>query len=81
MSKILYTEFEREYIIKIGKRIVELRRECGYTQEELADKMKISTRSLSDIENGKSCPNSIMIYRIAEVLHISLKDFYDFNLD
>ncbi|MDE5715589.1 MAG: helix-turn-helix domain-containing protein [Anaeroplasmataceae bacterium] len=78
MSKIQYSEFERKYITQIGKRIAELRHESGYTQEELAELMKISARALSDIENGKSCPNSIMIYRVADALHMSVKEFYDF---
>ena len=72
VSKINYTDNERKFISDIGNRIVELRRKKGISQEMLADQMKIAPRSLSDIENGKCSPNSIMIYRIAAVLGIPM---------
>lgn len=80
MSKINYTEDELKYRIVIGKRIAELRHYYGFTQEELADRMRIAPRSLSDIETGKSSPNSIMIYRISCAFGISLFEFYDFKI-
>lgn len=79
MSIINYTEEEFIHRKLLGKRIVELRRQYGLTQEELADKIKIASRSLSDIENGKVSPNAIIIYRITKVLNISLFEFYEFK--
>ncbi|MDE7264364.1 MAG: helix-turn-helix domain-containing protein [Anaeroplasmataceae bacterium] len=79
MSIINYTEEEFRHKQVLGKRIVELRREKNLTQEELADKIKIAPRSLSDIETGKCSPNAIIIYRIAKVLSITLTEFYSFN--
>ena len=35
-----------------GKRIAELRRVKGYTQEELAEQLNIATNSISNIERG-----------------------------
>ena len=79
MSIIKYTEEEFNHRKLLGQRIVELRHQYNITQEELADKIKIAPRSLSEIENGKCSPNAIIIYRIARVLGISLNEFYTFE--
>ncbi|MDE6408513.1 MAG: helix-turn-helix domain-containing protein, partial [Anaeroplasmataceae bacterium] len=76
---IKYTEEEFRHRELLGKRIVELRHKYGLTQEELADKVKIASRSLSEIENGKCCPNAIIVYRIARALDITLFEFYEFK--
>ena len=38
----------------LGKRIAELRKSLGISQEELAEKLDISQKSLSKIETGKN---------------------------
>jgi len=53
LSIINYTEEEFKHRKLLGQRIVELRHKYRMTQEELADKIKIAPRSLSEIENGK----------------------------
>lgn len=78
MSKIIYSEDEELFKRALGNRITDLRHQYGFTQEELADSMKIAVRSLSEIENGKCCPNSIMLYRIAEAFELDLKSVLDF---
>ena len=79
MSIINYTEEEFKHRKLLGQRIVELRHKYRMTQEELADKIKIAPRSLSEIENGKCSPNAIIVYRIAKVLEIPLNEFYSFH--
>ncbi|MDE7161880.1 MAG: helix-turn-helix domain-containing protein, partial [Anaeroplasmataceae bacterium] len=79
MSIIRYTDEEFLHRKNLGKRIIELRHCHGLTQEELADRIKIASRSLSEIENGKCSPNAIIIYRIARALDITLLEFYDFQ--
>ena len=79
MRIINYTEEEFKHRKSLGKRIVELRHQYGLTQEELADKVKIASRSLSEIENGKCCPNAIIVYRIAKALDMTLFEFYEFK--
>ncbi|MDE7101136.1 MAG: helix-turn-helix domain-containing protein, partial [Anaeroplasmataceae bacterium] len=74
MSKIVYSPEEETFKMALGQRIIDLRHQHGMTQEELADSMRIAARSLSEIENGKCCPNLIMLYRIAEIFDMKLKD-------
>jgi len=51
----------------IGARIAAARKEAGLTQEELADLIRVSTRSLQGYEGGEVIPYRHM-GRLAEVL-------------
>lgn len=63
----------------LGKRIKELRKAAGYTQEKLAEMIDIETTSLSGIESGRHFPSLPTIERIANNLNVELKALFDFN--
>jgi len=56
----------------IGKRIQNARLETKLTQEQLAEKLQISTNYLSKVETGKEKPNLEMIDKICNNLKIPL---------
>ena len=59
----------------VGKRILEVRNKRNYTQEELAEKIDISTNYLSKVERGLSRLNTESFLKMAEILSFSLEDF------
>lgn len=59
----------------IGKIIQKIRRDNNLTQEELAEKIDISTNYLSKVERGLNVLNTESFLKMAEVLSFSLKDF------
>ena len=63
----------------LGKRIKELRKKAGYTQEQLAELINIETTSLSGIESGRHFPSLTTIEKIANNLHVELKTLFDYN--
>lgn len=63
----------------LGKRIKELRKNAGYTQEQLAELIDIETSSLSGIESGRHFPSLPTVERIAENLNVEMKSLFDFN--
>lgn len=63
----------------LGKRIKELRKEAGLTQEKLAELIDIETTSLSGIESGRHFPSLPTIEKIANKLNVELKALFDFN--
>ena len=63
----------------LGKRIKELRKEAGYTQEKLAELIDIETSSLSGIESGRHFPSMPTIEKIANKLNVEMKALFDFN--
>lgn len=62
----------------LGKRIKELRRNKGYTQEQLSELVGIETSSLSGIESGRFFPSLHVLDKMANVLCIQLADFFNF---
>lgn len=62
----------------LGKRIKELRRLQGISQQRLAELANIDQRSLSHIECGDTFPSKALL-DIAAALNIELKDLFDFE--
>ena len=60
----------------IGKRIQIIRRKKGYTQQEFAEKIGLSTNYLSDIERGKSSPRLDKLVSIINTLECTADDIF-----
>ena len=63
----------------LGKRIKEIRKKRGYTQEKLAELAGIEIPSLSNIENGKNYPNNDTLEKISDALSIKPYELYMFE--
>ena len=61
---------------KIGKFIAELRKENNMTQQELADKLMITDRAVSNWENGRRLPDYSLLKDLCEILHISINELF-----
>ena len=59
---------------KIGKFIAECRKEKKLTQEQLAEKLGVSNRSISRWENGKTMPDISLFEPLCEELNISINE-------
>lgn len=64
---------------EIGKKIKEVRKRKGLSQEELADCAKISLRTVQRIENNKSQPHGKTLHLICDVLEINAEDLLDYG--
>lgn len=60
--------------LEFGRRLIEVRKAKGLTQEEVAEKCKITTRTIQRIESGIVIPRASTIKLISESLGF---DFYD----
>ena len=61
---------------KIGKFIAECRKQKNLTQEQLAEKLGISSKSVSRWENGKTMPDYTIIEDLTKNLDISVNEFF-----
>ena len=59
---------------KIGAFLKELRKERNITQEQLADKMMVSRRTVSRWETGSNMPDLDILIDISEYYGVDLKD-------
>ena len=56
----------------LGERIKEVRKQAGWSQGELAEKVSTDARQISRYENGRITPSLDALARIAETLNVSL---------
>ena len=59
---------------KIGKFIAECRRKKNMTQQELAEKLGVSDRTIGNWENGRNMPDLSLFKPLCDELDISLND-------
>lgn len=60
--------------MQLGKKIKQLRKLSGMTQEQLAEKLNVSRQALSKWENGTSMPDIESVMRISTLFQISLDE-------
>jgi len=67
---------EQDY--RLGRKIQKIRKVRGLTQEQLAEKVKVSTTFIGYVETGYRRPNLKMIYKLARALDVKVKDIFPF---
>ena len=63
--------------VKIGKFLRELRTEKEYTQEQLAEMLGVSNRSISRWENGTTMADFDLIIRLAAIYQVDVGEILD----
>ena len=58
----------------IGNRISHFRKQKGYTQEEMAEKLRVTPQAVSKWENDISYPDILLLPKIAERLGVSVDE-------
>ena len=59
---------------KIGTFLKELRKEKGVTQEQLAEKLNVSRRTVSRWETGSNMPDLDLLMELADLYEVDLKE-------
>lgn len=73
-------ELQKQHIMKqpeLGKKILELRKQKGFTQEELVEQCNINVRTIQRIEAGDVSPRSYTIKAILEVLGFDYETVFE----
>lgn len=63
--------------VKIGSFLKELRKEKELTQEQLAEKFGVSSRSVSRWENGNTMPELGILVELADYYEVDIKEIID----
>ncbi len=63
--------------MKIGSFLKELRKEKELTQEQLAEKLNVSNRSVSRWETGSTLPDISILIELAEFYDVDIKEIID----
>ena len=69
--------------MKLAEKIMALRKQRGWSQEELAQQLSVSRQSVSKWESGASAPDLDKILKMSEIFDVStdalLKEEMDLN--
>lgn len=57
-------------------RVKELRTDAGMTQQQLADRVHVSSRTIISLEKELYNPSLLLAYRIAELFGVTVEDLY-----
>ena len=60
---------------RLGRFFQDGRNKQGLTQEQLANQVGLTTKTISFIENGKTYPSPENIFRLTKLLNLSLDEF------
>lgn len=66
---------------KVGKLILDLRKEKELTQKQLANIMNISDKTISKWERGLGCPDVSLLHELSEIFSINIEKILLGNLD
>ena len=61
-------------IVKIGRFIAEKRKEKNFTQEQLAEKLCVTAKTISKWENGNYMPDISLLQPLSEELGVTLNE-------
>lgn len=60
--------------VKVGKFIAECRKQNGYTQAELAEKLGLSDKTISKWENGRGLPDATNMLELCNIFNINVNE-------
>ena len=64
--------------VLLAQRITQVRKERGLTQEELSDILGMNALYITQVEAKQQGVSLPMVYRIAKVLNVPLKELFSF---
>jgi transcriptional regulator with XRE-family HTH domain len=67
---------EEKYLKAFGKRLAEVRKNRSMTQEALADKLDISSVSITYLETGRRWPRLLTLHRVAKALDVKVEELF-----
>lgn len=62
---------------QLNERLVALRKQAGFTQQQLADMLNVSNKTISQWETGRTLPDITMLVRLSEIYKIKLDELLD----
>lgn len=60
--------------MEFATKIKNYRRQNGWTQQVVAEKLSVSRKTISSWENGRSYPDIFMLVQLSDLYHVSLDD-------
>ena len=67
--------------MQLASKIKQLRAKCGYTQDELANKIGVSSQAVSKWENRITTPDITLLPILSEVFGVTIDELFDLSIE
>ena len=67
--------------MQLASKIKQLRIKCGYTQDELANKIGVSSQAISKWENQITTPDITLLPILSEVFGVTIDELFDLSIE
>ena len=67
--------------MNLGKKIKQLRFQYSYTQEQLAEKMGVTSQAVSKWENNVAMPDITLLPALAETFGVTIDELFDLTAE
>ena len=65
----------------IANTVINARKEKNYTQQQLADMVDVSRRTIVSLEKGKYTPSLLLAFQLSEALEMPIDQLFQFKKD
>jgi putative transcriptional regulator len=55
------------------------RAKLNFTQEQLAERVKVSRKTINTIENGRFIPSTVLALQLSRALRVSVEDLFQLD--
>lgn len=66
-------------MVGLKNKMMEYRREFGYSQDKLAEKLGVSRQTIISIEKGKYNPSLPLAFEIAKIFNSKIEDIFIYD--
>lgn len=67
--------------MNLGNSLFQARKKCGFSQEDVAEKLGVSRQTVSKWETDETVPDIRQSKKMAVLYHVSLDELIDFDID
>lgn len=60
----------------MNNRLEQIRKEHGFTQQELANKLEVSRQTINSLEKGKYNPSILLAFKISKSFGMLIEDIF-----
>ena len=61
---------------KLGNRMKQLRARDGLTQQDVAERIEVTRKTINTIENGVFVPSTILALKLAQLFAVTVEDVF-----
>jgi len=72
-------KLKKEVPVLLSNKIRDYRMEKELTQQQLADLVEVSSRTIISLEKGQYNPSVLLAYKLAQIFEVTIEELFNFE--